>query len=73
MTKLGRRAQTVVPAKLRRKHRLKEGDRLVWEETAEGFLVRPRKRMSLDDLTGLIAVGGDAVKDKRRVARGELP
>ena len=73
MTKLGRRAQTVVPAALRRKYKLREGDRLEWEDSGDALVVRPRRRMTLDDMTGMIAVGGDAVRDKRRVARGELP
>ena len=73
MTRLGRRAQTVVPAELRRRLKLGEGDRLIWELVADGLLVRPRRRMTLDDITGMISHGGDAVRDKKRAQRGEIP
>jgi bifunctional DNA-binding transcriptional regulator/antitoxin component of YhaV-PrlF toxin-antitoxin module len=72
-TKVGRSSQTVVPAPLRRKHKIRSGDQLEWEETSDGFLVRPRRRWTLRGAKGVLALGGDAVKDKRRAARGEIP
>ena len=70
-TKISKGFQTVVPKKIRAKLDLGPGDSLIWEERGNSIVVKPKKRKSLDDLVGLISVGGDAVADKKRVRRGE--
>lgn len=40
-TTLTKRGQTVVPAKIRKRYNLKEGDRLAWIDTGQGIKVIP--------------------------------
>lgn len=56
-TTISKRGQTVVPAVLRRKHKIKEGDRLVWINDGETIKVVP--------------VSGDAARTLKGIARGE--
>lgn len=63
---------TVVPRDVRRASNIEEGDLLEWAIEKEGtIVVRPRRRRTIEDITGLIAAGGDAVADKRRLQRGQ--
>ncbi len=62
---------TVVPKDVRRATQVREGDILEWSLEGDKIVVRPRRRRTLDDITGLIAQGGDAVAAKRRAQRGE--
>ena len=71
-TKISRGNLTVVPKGVRRPLGLRPGDLLEWEIEADRIVVKPRKKRSLEDITAMIAVGGDAVKDKKRAQRGEL-
>ena len=61
---------TVVPKEVRRASQVQEGDILEWSVEGDKIVVRPRRRRTLDDITGLIAHGGDAVASKRRAQRG---
>lgn len=70
-TKISKGFQTVVPKKIRVMLGLQPGDSIVWEERGDTIVVRPKKRKSLDELVGMISIGGDAVADKKRVRRGE--
>jgi len=56
-TTISKRGQTVVPAVLRRKHKIEEGDRLVWIDDGETIKV--------------VHVSGDAVRTLKGIARGE--
>jgi AbrB family looped-hinge helix DNA binding protein len=56
-TTISKRGQTVVPAVLRRKHKIEEGDRLVWIDDGETIKVVP--------------VSGDSVRTLKGIARGE--
>ena len=69
-TKVSKGYQVVVPAPIRRKHRIEPGDELVWEEQGREIRVVPRKKLSLRDILGMVAYPGDAVHAKRRVQRG---
>ena len=60
---------TVVPKEVRKATRVREGDILEWSLEGEKIVIRPRRRRTLEDITGLIAHGGDAVRSKRRVQR----
>ncbi len=69
-TRISKGHQVVVPAAIRRKHRLDPGDVLVWEDRGDEIRVVPRKRVTREDITGMVAFPGDAVELKRRVQRG---
>ena len=53
-THISKGHQVVVPAALRRKHGLRPGDILVWEEAGDEIRVIPRKRLHREDITGIV-------------------
>ena len=60
----------MVPKEIRKKFELVPGDSITWEEKRDGtVVVKPKKRTSLDDVVGMIAVGGDAVADRPRTPK----
>ena len=61
----------MVPKDVRRASSIEEGDLLEWAIEGGTIIVRPRRRRTIEDITGLIARGGDAVADKRRLQRGQ--
>lgn len=69
-TRVSSKYQTVVPSKVRKEHSIEPGDVLQWEDKGKAILVRVRKKVVLDDIKGIISVGGDAVESKKRVQRG---
>ena len=62
--------QTVVPAKIRKAHKISPGDVLEWIDTEKGIMVQPRKKRTLKDIIGLVKGQGDAVETKNRVQKG---
>lgn len=62
--------QTVVPAKIRKAHKILPGDVLEWTDTEKGILVHPRKKRTLKDIIGLVKTEGDAVESKKQVQKG---
>jgi AbrB family looped-hinge helix DNA binding protein len=62
--------QTVVPSKVRKNYNVEPGDVLEWEVKGDTIIITVRKRVGVDDIKGLISVGGDAVASKRKVQRG---
>jgi len=62
--------QTVVPAKIRKAHRIMPGDVLEWIDTEQGILVQPRKKRTLQDIVGIVKSGGDAVESKKMIQKG---
>jgi len=70
-TKISKGYLTVVPKEVRRVSRIQEGDFLEWSFEDDRIVVRPRRPKTLDDIVGLISVGGDAVEAKRRLQRAE--
>ncbi len=68
-SKISKGYLTVVPKAVRKATRVREGDILEWSLEGEKIVIRPRRRRTLEDITGLIAHGGDAVRSKRRVQR----
>ncbi len=59
----------MVPKAVREKVDVQEGDVLAWQVRAGELVVRRRRPKSLKDMVGVIAHGGDAVADKRRLQR----
>ncbi len=70
-TKVSKGYLTVVPKEVRRASKIREGDFLEWTIEGDKIVVRPRRPRTVDDITGLISHGGDAVASKRRVQRGQ--
>ena len=62
--------QTVVPAKIRKAHKIVPGDVLEWIDNEKGITVQPRKKRTLKDIIGLVKGDGDAVETKKRVQKG---
>lgn len=56
-TTISQRGQTVIPAELRRRYGLQEGDQVEWLDTGTGFKVIP--------------VPGDPIRALRGIGRGE--
>lgn len=70
-TKVSKGYLTVVPKEVRKATQVREGDVLEWSIEDGRIIVRPRRRLGVDDITGLISHGGDAVASKRRAQRGQ--
>jgi bifunctional DNA-binding transcriptional regulator/antitoxin component of YhaV-PrlF toxin-antitoxin module len=62
--------QTVVPAKIRKAHKIMPGDVLEWIDSEKGIIVQPRKKRTLNDIIGLVKTEGDAVESKKRIQKG---
>lgn len=62
-----------MPAKIRKKHNILPGDVLEWKDTEKGIIVKPRKKVTFQDIIGLIKTKGlpDAVELKKKLQRGE--
>ena len=71
-TRVSKGNLTVVPKHVRRSLGVRPGDVLEWTLKGGKAVVKPRKRRTVEDITAIISVGGDAVRDKKRVQRGEL-
>ena len=69
-TKISKGFQTVIPSKIRKHYKIKPGDILDWIDTEKGILVQPRKKRTLQDITGLVKTEGDAVESKKNVQMG---
>jgi len=62
---------TVLPAEIRKALNLGPGDILQWQH-AEGIItIRPRRKETIQSITGIVSCGGDAVADKRRSQSGD--
>ena len=62
--------QTVVPAKIRKAHKIMPGDVLEWTDSEKGIIVQPRKKRTFNDIIGLVKTEGDAVESKKRIQEG---
>jgi AbrB family looped-hinge helix DNA binding protein len=71
-TKVSKRFQTVVPSEIRKAISVSPGDTLEWRSTKDGFIVEFKKKVTLEDVFGMVSIEGmDAVEAKKRVQRGE--
>jgi bifunctional DNA-binding transcriptional regulator/antitoxin component of YhaV-PrlF toxin-antitoxin module len=70
-TRVSKGFLTVVPKSIRTVAKVQTGDRLRWTFEGGRIVVTARRRRTLLELKGLISHGGDAVKDKHRVQKGQ--
>jgi len=63
---------TVLPAEIRRALDLAPGDILQWDLEEGTIRIRPRKRMTLAGICGIVSAGGDALQDKKKVQSGNV-
>ncbi len=71
-TKISKGFQTVVPSEIRKKFDVGPGDILVWKSTDDGVVVRFRKKVTIEDVFGVIdGPKTDAVDLKKKVQRRE--
>ena len=69
-TKISNGYSTVLPAEIRKMLDLSPGDILQWDVEDGIITIRPRKKVTLEGICGIINSGGDAVKDKKNVQSG---
>ncbi len=62
--------QTVVPAKIRKTHKIMPGDVLEWADNEKGILLHVRKKRTLKDIIGIVKGEGDAVESKKSLQKG---
>jgi len=65
VVKVTRRGQTTIPAELRQKLGIKEGDELMVEATEQGLLFKPIRR--LEDMAGIYAKYGKVEDIKKEI------
>jgi bifunctional DNA-binding transcriptional regulator/antitoxin component of YhaV-PrlF toxin-antitoxin module len=70
-TKLSEGYSTVLPAEIRKALKIAPGDILQWEIDGETIRIQPRKKATLDSITGITSCGGNAVDEKKRSQSGE--
>ena len=58
---------TVVPAKVRKATGAHAGDKLLWRLRGSEVVVQVRRRVTIEDITGILSHGGDAVASKKAV------
>jgi len=67
IVKVTRRGQTTIPAELREKLGIKEGDELMVEATEKGILFKPIRK--LEDCAGIYAKYGKVEEIKKEIDR----
>ncbi|WAC04843.1 MAG: AbrB/MazE/SpoVT family DNA-binding domain-containing protein [Methanoregula sp.] len=70
-TKISDGYSTVLPAEIRKMLDLAPGDILQWDIEDGIITIRPRKKVTLAGICGMIQSGGDAVREKRNAQSGE--
>lgn len=57
-SRVTRKGQATIPSELRRKFGIEEGDRVVFEETEKGLVLKPA--VDIEDSAGALSKFGDA-------------
>ncbi|MDO8871839.1 MAG: AbrB/MazE/SpoVT family DNA-binding domain-containing protein [Methanoregula sp.] len=70
-TKISEGYSTVLPAEIRKALDLNPGDVLQWDVEDGLITIKPRKKMTLTGICGVISNGGNAVNDKKKIQSGE--
>lgn len=69
-TKISNGNSTVIPSEIRHRLDISAGDILLWDLKHDKIIVEHRKKVTLDDVTGLISQGGNAVAAKKKHQSG---
>ena len=69
-TKISNGNSTVIPSEVRHKLDISPGDLLIWDIKQNKILIEHRKKVTLDDVTGIVSRGGDAVAAKKKIQSG---
>ncbi|MEM2642298.1 MAG: AbrB/MazE/SpoVT family DNA-binding domain-containing protein [Thermoproteota archaeon] len=67
IVKVTRRGQTTIPVKIRKKYGIKEGDKLLIEETKEGLIIKIIPR--LEELAGIDAGIAEPEEVKKEIEK----
>jgi AbrB family looped-hinge helix DNA binding protein len=70
-TKISEGYSTVLPAEIRKTLDLTPGDILQWDVDDGIITIQPRKKVTLTGICGVVNVGGDALKDKKKIQSGK--
>jgi AbrB family looped-hinge helix DNA binding protein len=70
-TKISDGYSTVIPAEIRKALDLTQGDILQWDVDDGIITIHPRKKLTLAGICGIVNIGGDALKDKKKIQSGE--
>ena len=72
VTKMSSSNQIVVPAKFRKYYNIIAGDEISWTNTDEGILLRVEKKVTEEDIIGLIKteLPYNSVEIKKRGSKG---
>jgi AbrB family looped-hinge helix DNA binding protein len=70
-TKISEGYSTVLPAEIRKTLDLTPGDILQWDVDDGIITIQPRKKVTLTGICGVFNVGGDALKDKKKIQSGK--
>ena len=66
-TKISNGNSTVIPSEIRHELDISPGDILIWHVKKDKIIVEHRKKITIDEITGIINEGGDALKSKKKV------
>ncbi len=69
-TKISNGYSTILPAEIRKALNLTPGDVLQWDVDDGIITIKPRKKVTLNQICGVVSSGGDAVTDKKRIQSG---
>ena len=70
-TKISNGNSTVIPSEIRHRLDISPGDLLIWDIIQDKILVEHRKKLTLDDVMGIVSKGGDAVAAKKKIQSGK--
>ncbi|MBP2044956.1 AbrB/MazE/SpoVT family DNA-binding domain-containing protein [Methanobacterium aggregans] len=70
-TELSNDFQTIIPPEIRNKFKISPGDQIEWIISNNGVKLKFRKKVSIDEVFGIIDSESDAVELKRKVQRGD--
>ena len=72
ITKVSSSNQIVVPAEFRKDYDITAGDELSWTKTEEGILLKVEKKVTEEDIIGLIKkeLPYNSVENKKRGSKG---
>ena len=70
-TELSNDFQTIIPPEIRKKFKISSGDPIEWIISNNEVKLKFRKKVSFDEILGIIDSESDAVELKKKVQRGD--